>query len=789
MQDNPFLSRVFKTNEKITVFYMQPGEFFHRSTDCLALVELARLFAGENLRNRVKFFPVRTDPLQSLTLSNLIYWKNKNDGIKNRDIHDWSEKDQTYLEDFFECILKCKTDKPKSIDQYQDTITELLKQQPNKPSKEPSDKTIEAILSSLLVDKLLNFITYRGDEYRAIEDIYPDIPESTIWIIVGRPQHYTIWQKDGWFRDLQSLAGYPARYLIPPSIEDDEQTQNNLFLDNRLKNSARLKTMIDRKSGQKYKISSGSIKYRDDYGLIFKNIVMSEGIRRTIVVCAGLSDGGTYAATKFISDPTWYSQLVGIDQISEDEGPIEVGLRVKCKETNQESLYVGREEISLDQIEILNNDPIDYLGLTYWTAKSGRPYSYVIDNNELGKRRIVPYRQSKEFAKTQKLENPLRALYTLLPYQANNGEEAPSTKELKERIFEVMNWCNFKDDNGNPEYKSNVDYVEQNGGTYRFKVKNEFISYKKNGVYEDEYYICGNRTKDSIKENIFEYIKNAVNDYSKKQPKPILILGDSGTGKERLYDVIRYEYAVKIKNRDSSITSVPLEIVNCAEHGEKLMEFLQKGFLKQQNVLYPCVLVLDEFGDFPNKMSQAAMLRFLQDGTFKNKENDNDTGELLTNKVFIVAGTSRPLKKMVEEEKMLPDLLSRFDIFELTPMTERSEDAALLLFELIRQKLNDSKNKNIYVDEIYIQPVALQILLSYTFPGNARDVDKVAGKMKDIILQRGDTNIRIYTKDMRAVLACSPNGSHENSNVWLVYDFSRKIKPAHLSYSLAIIEG
>ncbi|MBV6340297.1 sigma 54-interacting transcriptional regulator [Candidatus Magnetobacterium casense] len=725
MQDNPFLSRVFKTNEKITVFYMQPGEFFFRSTDCLALVELARLFAGENLRNRVNFFPVRTDPLQSITLLDLIYWNKKNSGTETL-----------------------------NIGEYQETITKFLKQQQNKPStsekpsesKEPSYKTIEAILSSLLIDKLLDFITYRGDEYRAIKDIYPDIPESTIWIIVGRPQHYTIWQKDGWFRDLQSLAGYPARYLIPPSIEDDGQTQNNLFLDNRLKKSARLGTMIDRKSGQTYKRSSESIKYRDDYGLVFKNIVMSEGIRRTIVVCAGLSDGGTYAATKFISDPTWYSQLVGIDQISEDEGPIEVGLRVKCKDTTQESLYVGREEIDLDQIEILNNDPIDYLGLTYWTAKSGRPYSYVIDNNEPGKRRVVPHRQSKEFAKMQKLENPLKALYTLLPYDSEkDGEkekEHSSTQIIRENIFEVMRWCNFKDKNGKPEYKSNVKDVEQTGEMYNFRVKDEFIryQYKKNGADTYGYYICGNRTKGSIKEKICKSIQKAVSDYSKKQPKPLLILGDSGTGKERLYDVIRYEYAVKIKQEYRKTKPVPLEIVNCAEHGEKLMDFLQKGFLKQQNDRYPCVLVLDEFGDFPNKMSQAAMLRFLQDGTYTNKKNDNDPGKQFTNKVFIVAGTSRPLKKMVEENTILPDLLNRFDIFELTPLTERSEDATLLLFELIRQKLNDSKKEDIFVDEIYIKPVALQILLSYTFPGNARDVDNAAEKIKDRIIQRNDVS-------------------------------------------------
>ncbi len=799
MERNPFLSSVFDTEEKVTVFYMQSGEFFYRSADALALVEISKALGGKELRNRVDFYPVRTDPLQSSTILDLINW-NK---FGRRSSY---KKLLSYLSDKY----KIQSDKY-NMKVYEENCEKLIEYLNIK--KKDCDFKIKNILS---------FILYNGERYkRDFEDTYPPMPDSTVWIIIGRPQHYTMWQKNRWFRQLIINAGYPARYLIPPSVEDDTSTLDDFFLRRRLKTDASLSKMTDRKTGLSYQVKTESYRYRDDYGLAFSNIVMCNGIRRNVIVCSGLSSGGTYAATRFITDPTWYSQLVGIDQIKEEEGPIEVGLRVKCKKTTQESLYIGRKEIDFDQIEILNNDPIDYLGLTFWKSSNNRPYAYVIGedpDDKSAKKRVVPHRESREFAKIQSIEKPIKALDTLLPDKNSDPKSKKESGIIKGDLFEVMKWCDFKSEGGKPtnEYGSNVTKYTKpvdKENEYIFTLGNSFIAYNyrnENGTYSDnkcDYYTCGERTKKNIESSIEKYLKDASPD---KLPKPILILGASGTGKEKLYEVIRCKYAKSLKRNNVSLC-----VVNCAEYGKRLIGFLRRVLNDLHNCYnrVPTVLALDEFGDL-DKTAQASLLRVLQDGTY-GRQNCSSSQPTKNTRVLIVAGTSRPLEKMVEEGKMLPDLLSRFNIFRLTPLTERSEDAVFLMFYLLKKELTEDIEDQVSEFHVYIRPVALQIFLSYTFPRNTRDVASVVDRLLSMDLcktnKENDGKIRFEFKideeDMKYVLGlvpqktkinmdnpnlqgsgkedtpkqdkceeeakpCQPYKSTEDNNNWIVYDLA-----------------
>ncbi|HKK11592.1 MAG TPA: sigma 54-interacting transcriptional regulator, partial [Flavobacteriaceae bacterium] len=128
-------------------------------------------------------------------------------------------------------------------------------------------------------------------------------------------------------------------------------------------------------------------------------------------------------------------------------------------------------------------------------------------------------------------------------------------------------------------------------------------------------------------------------------------------------------------------------------------------------------LFLDEIGDI-SPMLQMRLLRVLQEkvyeplGSTKSEKAD----------VRIVAATNKNLEALVQQGLFREDLYYRINIVTLflPPLRERKEDVPLLLEHFLR-RLNSMRGKEIQG----ISPKAMNLLMSYGFPGNIRELENI----------------------------------------------------------------
>lgn len=199
---------------------------------------------------------------------------------------------------------------------------------------------------------------------------------------------------------------------------------------------------------------------------------------------------------------------------------------------------------------------------------------------------------------------------------------------------------------------------------------------------------------------------------------PILILGESGTGKELLACAIHAE---------SPRHDAPFIAINCASIPSELMESEFFGHVKgaftganeaRQGLFHAAnggSLFLDEIGEMSPSL-QAKLLRALQEKTVRavgsEKEEKVD--------VRIIAATHRDLEKEIEGDNFRSDLFYRLETFSLRipPLREREGDIERLIAALIT-KHAEQQGKQIE----QVEPLALQALLNYPYPGNVRELE------------------------------------------------------------------
>lgn len=213
---------------------------------------------------------------------------------------------------------------------------------------------------------------------------------------------------------------------------------------------------------------------------------------------------------------------------------------------------------------------------------------------------------------------------------------------------------------------------------------------------------------------------------------PVLLLGETGTGKELLAQTI-HELSPR-KDR-------PMVIVNCASLPASLIESelfgreagAYTGAASAQvgrfAVADGSTLFLDEIGEFPVEL-QAKLLRVLQDGRFERLGSP----ETMTVDVRIIAATNRDLEQAVREGKFRPDLFHRLNVFpiHLPPLRERPEDIPALVWSFV-EVLGRRMGKTIKS----IPRKTIGQLQRYSWPGNVRELSNIIERA--MILAAGDT--------------------------------------------------
>lgn len=199
---------------------------------------------------------------------------------------------------------------------------------------------------------------------------------------------------------------------------------------------------------------------------------------------------------------------------------------------------------------------------------------------------------------------------------------------------------------------------------------------------------------------------------------PVLILGETGTGKELVARAI-HAMSPRSANQFVAVNSSTLQesILESELFGYKKGAFTgahndKIGLLELAN---KGTFFIDEVGDMGVNI-QAKFLRTLETGVFRRL---GDTRESRVDVRFIFA-TNKSLEDEVKEKKFRKDLFYRLNTFmiALPPLRERKDDIPLLADYFLR-KFTRGGNKKVLSDE------AMKLISDYWWPGNVRELANV----------------------------------------------------------------
>jgi len=198
---------------------------------------------------------------------------------------------------------------------------------------------------------------------------------------------------------------------------------------------------------------------------------------------------------------------------------------------------------------------------------------------------------------------------------------------------------------------------------------------------------------------------------------PVLILGESGSGKELVAAAL---HTLSPRN------DKPFLAVNCAGIPETLMESEFFGHVEgaftgagtgREGIFQAAnegTLFLDEIAEMPMAL-QSKLLRVLQEGKIRRVgSNEEETAN-----PRIIAATHSSLETAVREGRFREDLFYRLETYTLRvpPLRERDEDIERLAHRFLSE-FNRQMNKSIQG----FNAAALDLLRAHSYPGNVREL-------------------------------------------------------------------
>lgn len=227
---------------------------------------------------------------------------------------------------------------------------------------------------------------------------------------------------------------------------------------------------------------------------------------------------------------------------------------------------------------------------------------------------------------------------------------------------------------------------------------------------------------------------------------PVLILGESGTGKDLLAQAIH----ANSRRADGRFVAI-----NCAGLSETLLEDELFGHVKGSFTGATSdrpgrfehadggTLFLDEVGDMPLPM-QAKLLRVLENGEIVRV----GANEPIRVDVRVISATNSELSERVENKEFREDLYFRIKgaTLEIPPLRSRREDIPALIDFFVEQagRTHGRKIKGIEAE-------ARRVLMAYPWPGNVRQLRNVVENM--VVLAAGD---RLTLDDLPAEIHRRP---------------------------------
>ena len=247
----------------------------------------------------------------------------------------------------------------------------------------------------------------------------------------------------------------------------------------------------------------------------------------------------------------------------------------------------------------------------------------------------------------------------------------------------------------------------------RRKLANEvnILKRKMKGASHDDGMIGSSRAMRAVRDMICQVADSDAN---------ILILGDSGTGKELVADALQAH---------SSRSDKTFLKVNCSSINENLLESDLFGYEKgaftgaasrQKGKFEICdggTIFLDEIGDISPRM-QASLLRVLQSGELIRVGGNSSVHV----DVRVIAATNVDLAKAVQEGNFRLDLYYRLNIVQISipPLRDRKEDIIELASHFVKHYRKAFKK-----DIDFLPSKIIDKLLLHHWPGNVRELENV----------------------------------------------------------------
>ncbi|QJC55885.1 Acetoin catabolism regulatory protein [Polaromonas vacuolata] len=210
---------------------------------------------------------------------------------------------------------------------------------------------------------------------------------------------------------------------------------------------------------------------------------------------------------------------------------------------------------------------------------------------------------------------------------------------------------------------------------------------------------------------------------------PIMILGETGTGKELMAQAI---------HGDSERSSAPFVCVNCASIPESLIESelfgyesgaftgaREKGVIGKIQQANGGTLFLDEIGDMPRNL-QARLLRVLQE----RRISPLGAGREIAVDISILCATNKNLKEMIACGEFRQDLYYRLNglVVRLPALRERTD------FKFVVSKIISSLST--YSKPVDLSDEVMEMFQRYQWPGNFRQLHNL---LRTAVVMSGDT--------------------------------------------------
>ncbi|MCG8640345.1 MAG: sigma-54 dependent transcriptional regulator [Desulfobacterales bacterium] len=222
---------------------------------------------------------------------------------------------------------------------------------------------------------------------------------------------------------------------------------------------------------------------------------------------------------------------------------------------------------------------------------------------------------------------------------------------------------------------------------------------------------------------------------------PVMITGETGTGKDLVARAIHYQSRRKDK---------PFIAINCAALPENLLESELFGYERgaftganKQKIgkieqAEGGTLFLDEIGDTPMGI-QAKLLRAVQTKKIERLGGSHP----ISLDIRIIAATNKNLSREIAEKRFRMDFFYRLNVVPITipPLRERMEDLPLLVDHFLEKQ---SLERNV---ALKISEKAMSRLMAHPWPGNIRELENVLERA--MIFNRGAVIEDVLFSDLK----------------------------------------